>query len=58
MPKSFISRDGFGITSTARRYFEPLIKGEAYPAYKNGMPVYTTLKKESVPKKLDTDFSI
>jgi 6-phosphofructokinase 1 len=58
MPKSFISRDGFGITPTARRYFEPLIKGEAYPAYKNGMPVYTTLKKESVPKKLDTDFSI
>ena len=58
MPKSFISRDGFGITPTARRYFEPLIKGEAYPTYKNGMPIYTTLKKESVPKKLDTDFSI
>lgn len=58
MPKSFISRDGFGITPTARRYFEPLIKGEAYPAYKNGMPIYTTLKKESVPKKLETDFSI
>lgn len=58
MPKSFISRDGFGITPTARRYFEPLIKGEAYPTYKNGMPIYTTLKKASTPKKLDTDFSI
>ncbi len=58
MPKSFISRDGFGITPTARRYFEPLIKGEAYPTYKNGMPVYTTLKKESVPKRLDTEFDV
>lgn len=35
MPKSFISRDGFGITPTARRYFEPLIKGEAYPDRKS-----------------------
>ena len=28
MPRSFISKDGFGITAAARRYLEPLIKGE------------------------------
>lgn len=30
MPKSFFSDDGFGITAEARRYFAPLIVGEAY----------------------------
>ena len=40
MPKKFISSDGFGITAACRRYLEPLIKGEAYPPYKNGLPVY------------------
>ena len=38
------SKDGFGITPAGRAYFEPLIAGEAYPDYKNGMPVYTRLK--------------
>lgn len=57
MPKSFISRDGFGITAAARRYFEPLVQGEAYPDYHRGMPVYTRLKNTPVPRRLDTDFS-
>jgi 6-phosphofructokinase 1 len=52
MPKSYISRDGFGITATGRRYLAPLIAGEDYPAYKNGIPQYVTLKKELVAKKL------
>ncbi|MFT4591903.1 MAG: 6-phosphofructokinase, partial [Gammaproteobacteria bacterium] len=47
MPKKFISSDGFGITAACRRYLEPLIKGEAYPPYKNGLPVYADLKKIS-----------
>jgi 6-phosphofructokinase 1 len=54
MPASFISKDGFGITKKCREYLEPLIKGEDYPPYKNGMPKYVTLKKVAVPKKLDT----
>ena len=58
MPKSFISRDGFGITAKARRYFEPLIRGEAYPSYKKGMPVYTLLKNHAVPRKLSTRFDV
>ncbi len=52
MPKSFISADGFGITARARRYLAPLIAGEAYPPYANGMPRYVTLKNEAVPRKL------
>jgi 6-phosphofructokinase len=53
MPASFISKDGFGITNKCREYLEPLIKGEDYPPYKNGLPKYVTLKKVAVPKKLD-----
>jgi 6-phosphofructokinase 1 len=53
MPKRFISSDGFGITPAARRYLEPLIRGEAYPDYdKKGLPKYVTLKNQLVKKKL------
>ena len=52
MPKSFISKDGFGITKRCRDYLEPLIRGEEYPAYnKNGLPKYVQLKKVMVAKK-------
>jgi len=54
LPKNFITKDGFGITEACRRYLSPLIKGEAYPPYKNGLPQYVTLKNKSVPKKLTT----
>jgi len=52
MPKNFITPDGYGITSKCREYLEPLIKGEDYPPYKNGMPQYVRLKNAGVPKKL------
>ena len=52
MPKSFISKDGFGITAKARRYLAPLISGEDYPAFKNGVPDYVRLKNQLVPQKL------
>jgi 6-phosphofructokinase 1 len=52
MPKSYISRDGFGITAAARRYLAPLIEGEDYPPYRNGLPQYARLKNELVRKKL------
>ena len=58
MPKNFITKDGFGITKKCRAYLAPLIKGEDAPKYKNGMPQYTMLKLQSVPKKLDVDFEI
>lgn len=52
MPRDFISEDGFGITQACRDYLTGLIEGEDYPQYKNGMPIYTSLKLVSVPKKL------
>jgi 6-phosphofructokinase 1 len=52
MPKSFISKDGFGITANARRYLAPLIAGEDYPTFKNGVPEYVKLKNQLVDKKL------
>ena len=52
MPRDFISRDGFGITEKCKRYLRPLIRGEDYPAYKDGLPQYATLKNVAVPRKL------
>ena len=52
MPMEYISEDGFGITEACREYLLPLIEGEAYPPYKNGLPAYVTLKKHLVEKKL------
>jgi len=52
MPREFITEDGFGITAAAREYFAPLILGEDYPPYHNGLPAYARLAKNKVPKKL------
>jgi len=52
MPRDFITEDGFGITEAAREYFAPLILGEDYPPYKNGLPDFARLKKSLVEKKL------
>ncbi len=58
MPRNFISRDGFGITEEARRYLQPLIAGESYPAYSKGLPKYVQLKNMPVAKKLKKRFDI
>ncbi len=58
MPKDFITEDGFGITAKCRAYLEPLISGEDYPPYKNGLPRYVRLKNVAVPKKLKTGFEV
>jgi ATP-dependent phosphofructokinase / diphosphate-dependent phosphofructokinase len=52
MPRGFISSDGFGITDKCRTYLAPLIKGEDYPPYKDGLPQYVRLKNTAVAKKL------
>ncbi|CAC9652756.1 6-phosphofructokinase [bacterium endosymbiont of Bathymodiolus sp. 5 South] len=52
MPMDYISDDGFGITDACREYLQPLIEGEDYPPYKNGLPDYVVMKKEMVEKKL------
>jgi 6-phosphofructokinase 1 len=58
LPKRYISRDGFSITEAARRYLQPLIHGEDYPPYINGLPKTVTLKNVSVRKRLDTKFVV
>lgn len=52
MPEEFIAEDGMGITAACIRYLAPLIQGEAYPLYVNGLPDYVRLKNQLVPKKL------
>ena len=56
MPRDFISKDGFAITAPCREYLAPLIRGEDYPPYKNGLPAYVSLKNQRVPKRLNADF--
>ena len=58
MPGDFISADGFGITPACRRYLEPLIQGEDYPPYRNGMPDYVRLQNAPVAKKIRTGFEL
>lgn len=52
MPRDYITPDGFGISDLGRKYFTPLIQGEDYPPYKDGMPVYVKLQHKLVEKKL------
>jgi ATP-dependent phosphofructokinase / diphosphate-dependent phosphofructokinase len=58
MPRNFITADGFHITEKCRTYLLPLIAGEDYPPFKNGMPDYVVLKNVAVAKKLKAEFKI
>jgi ATP-dependent phosphofructokinase / diphosphate-dependent phosphofructokinase len=58
LPADFIGADGFGITEAARRYLAPLIVGEAYPPYKNGLPDYVKLQNVPTKKKLTSTFTV
>ena len=58
MPRDYITDDGFHITDKCRRYLSPLIQGEDYPPYANGVPQYVTLKNAAVPRKLKTAFEL
>lgn len=57
MPRDFISDNGFEITEQCKTYLQPLIIGEAYPPYKNGLPRYITLNNNIIDKKL-SEFNI
>ncbi len=58
MPANFITKDGFHITQACRDYLLPLIKGEAAPPFKNGLPDYVALRNQSVKKRLPDSFKI
>ncbi len=52
LPANFISNDGFNITPLCLDYLLPLIQGESYPPYKNGLPNYTQFHHQLIDKKL------
>ncbi len=58
LPRDYISEDGFGITQKCRDYLQPLMLGEDYPPYQEGLPDYVRLENHPVRKKLDTNFSL
>ena len=58
LPREYIREDGFGITVACRRYLEPLIAGEAYPPYRDGLPDYVSIKGVSVRRKLKGEFKV
>jgi 6-phosphofructokinase 1 len=58
LPADFISTDGFGITEAARRYLAPLIIGEAYPPFRDGLPEYVKLRNVATSKKLAQEFTV
>ena len=58
MPRSFITRNGMGITARCRQYLAPLMAGEDYPPYRDGLPRYIRLKNIAVKKKLASSFKV
>ena len=54
LPQNFITKDGFGVTEACKNYLRPLIQGEAYPPYKDGVIETASLKNKLVKKKLKT----
>ena len=58
VPREFITADGFGITAACRRYLAPLIAGEDYPPYRNGLPDYVKIRGKAVKRRLKTDFKV
>ena len=43
VPKHFINERGTHVTDECLNYILPLIKGECYPEYKDGLPVFSTI---------------
>jgi ATP-dependent phosphofructokinase / diphosphate-dependent phosphofructokinase len=58
LPADYIREDGFGISAACRRYLEPLVSGEAYPPYRDGLPDYVHIKGTPVRRKLKSDFKL
>ena len=50
LPKGYISKDGFKVTSKGLDYLRPLIQGETPISYKDGIPVVAQLKNILVKK--------
>ena len=53
LPADYLSQDGFDVTEKFIRYARPLIVGEDYPPYADGVPQYGRLKSELLKPKLN-----
>jgi 6-phosphofructokinase 1 len=58
VPRHYITADGFGITAACRRYLAPLIAGEDYPPYRDGLPDYVKIRGKAVRRRLTTTFKV
>jgi len=56
LPRSFLTGDGYRLTAGARAYFTPLIRGEAWPPFADGLPVHARLKLKPVTRRLQSVF--
>jgi len=52
MPRSYMNHTGFQLSEEGRRYFAPLIEGEAPLPYQKGLPAYRRFRNQTVPRKL------
>jgi 6-phosphofructokinase 1 len=52
MPAEYIDESGLFVTESCLRYLRPLIAGEDYPPYRNGLPDYARLAGRIVEKRL------
>ncbi|MBX3661093.1 MAG: 6-phosphofructokinase [Burkholderiales bacterium] len=52
LPRRFLNREGFRLTAAARAYFAPLIRGEAWPPFADGLPVHARLKLKPLARRL------
>ncbi|MEX0387272.1 6-phosphofructokinase [Spiribacter onubensis] len=52
MPEEYIDGSGFFVTEAALRYLRPLIAGEDYPPYRDGLPDYARLRGQRVARRL------
>ena len=52
MPRNFISKDGFSITQSCKNYLSPLIQGEAWAPFEDGVIQTASLKNKLIKKKL------
>lgn len=53
LPAAYIRGDGYGISAAARRYLQPLIRGEApVPFGPDGLPVHAQFRLRLAPRRL------
>jgi 6-phosphofructokinase 1 len=52
LPREYIREDGFHVTEGFRSYCLPLIQGEDYPPFRDGLPAYQRLQRPLAPRKL------